>query len=103
MVIGSKRSGASRMATIRGALRLVRCQMLAAAIVMCAACQSLGGTSTNRLDRTVITRDEMLKGNFVSLYDAVAALRSVWLRPRGPDSFTNPSIVWVYIDGARIG
>jgi hypothetical protein len=51
----------------------------------------------------VITRDEMLKSNYVNVYDAVAALHSAWLKPRGPDSFTNPSIVWVYIDGHRIG
>ena len=73
------------------------------ALVMCAACQSLGGNSSRRLDRTVLTRDEMLKSNYVTVYDAVAALRSIWLRPRGVDSFTNPSIVWVYIDGARVG
>jgi hypothetical protein len=51
----------------------------------------------------VITRDEMLKGNYVTVYDAVAARRSMWLQPRGPDSFVLPSIVWVYIDGARAG
>jgi hypothetical protein len=55
------------------------------------------------LDRAVITRDEMLKGDFVTVYDAVAARRSMWLQPRGPDSFVLPSVVWVYIDGARVG
>jgi hypothetical protein len=49
----------------------------------------------------VITRDEMLKGNYMSLYDAVAALRSQWLQPRSADSFT--SVVWVYVDGTRVG
>jgi hypothetical protein len=51
----------------------------------------------------VITRDEMLKGNYATVYDAVAARHSMWLQPRGPDSFVLPSIVWVYIDGARAG
>lgn len=60
-------------------------------------------SSSNRLDRTVITREQMLNGNYASIYDAVAAMRSMWLRPRGVDSFTNPSIVWVYVDGARVG
>ena len=78
--------------------------VLVGALAVCAAaCQSLSRTPTRRLDRTVITRDEMLRGNFTSLYDAVAALRSNWLQARGPDSFTNPSIVWVYVDGARVG
>lgn len=73
------------------------------ATVLCAACLSHTGTTTNRLDRTVITRDQMVEANFSTVYDAVAALRSLWLRPRGPDSFNTPSIVWVYIDGARAG
>lgn len=77
--------------------------MLVGALVIGTACHQRGATATRRLDRSVITREEMLKGNYVTLYDAVAALRSVWLRPRGVDSFTNPSIVWVYIDGARVG
>jgi hypothetical protein len=72
--------------------------------MLCAACLSHPGqTTTNRLDRTVITRDQMLQANYVSVYDAVAALRSLWLQPRGPDSFVAPSIVWVYVDGARVG
>ena len=45
----------------------------------------------------------MLQANYSSVYDAVAALRSLWLQPRGPDSFVAPSIVWVYVDGARVG
>ena len=60
-------------------------------------------TTKGRLDRTVITRDQMLQSNYSSVYDAVAALRSLWLQPRGPDSFVSPSVVWVYIDGARVG
>jgi hypothetical protein len=75
---------------------------LVIALLVCTACASTGNSS-RRLDRSVITRDEMLKANYVSVYDAVAAMRSAWLRPRGVDSFQNPSIVWVYIDGARVG
>jgi hypothetical protein len=72
-------------------------------VVLCSACGSSRARPERRLDRTVITRDEMLKGNYVTVYDAVAARRSMWLRPRAPDSFALPSIVWVYIDGARAG
>jgi hypothetical protein len=86
-------------------IRRAYLQMIVGALVICAGCASAGGggSETRRLDRSVITRDEMLKANFVNLYDAVSALRSAWLRARGPDSFQNPSIVWVYIDGARVG
>jgi hypothetical protein len=84
--------------------RRVTLQMLVGALVLCAGCASGGRKGeSRRLDRSVITREEMLKANYVNLYDAVAALRSAWLRARGPDSFQNPSIVWVYIDGSRVG
>src|SRR5262245_54123765 len=68
-----------------------------------AACAARHERPTRRLDRMVITREEMLKANYTNAYDAVAALRSMWLRPRGPDSFTLSSIVWVYVDGVRVG
>jgi hypothetical protein len=68
-----------------------------------AGCGAPRAQQTRRLDRAVITREQMELGKFATVYDAVAALRSVWLRPRGSDSFVNPSIVWVYIDGARVG
>jgi hypothetical protein len=45
----------------------------------------------------------MLAGNYLTVYDAVIALRSNWVRPRGPDSFTTPSQVIVYLDGIRLG
>lgn len=74
------------------------------ASLLCAACLSRASQTTSaRLDRSVITRDQMLQANYASVYDAVTALRSLWLQPRGPDSFVAPSIVWVYIDGSRVG
>ena len=62
-----------------------------------------GRSKTRRLDRTVITREQMVLGHYATVYDAVAAMRSTWLRPRGVDSFLSPSIIWVYVDGARVG
>ena len=90
--------------------------ILVGALAMSAACHPATGTPASatpasatpasatpprRLDRTVITRDEMLRGNFVTLYDAVAALRSNWLQPHSAESVTN--IVWVYVDGSKVG
>jgi len=74
-----------------------------ACLALAPSCKSAPTRETRRVDRTVITRDQMLDGSYVTVYDAVAALRSNWLRPRGPDSFVLPSIVWVYIDGSRAG
>ncbi|HYD51547.1 MAG TPA: hypothetical protein VEA99_02925 [Gemmatimonadaceae bacterium] len=59
--------------------------------------------ATRRLDRTVITREQMLAGNYTTVLDAVEALHAPWLRPRGPDSYTRQSQVWVYVDGIRAG
>jgi hypothetical protein len=82
----------------------IRWRAVLAACVLSASCVSRASQTTNRrLDRTVITRDQMLQANYSSVYDAVAALRSLWLQPRGPDSFVAPSVVWVYVDGARVG
>lgn len=67
------------------------------------ACRSPQPRQSRRLDRSVLTREQMLDGKYVTVYDAVAALRSNWLRPRGPDSFVLPTVVWVYIDGTRAG
>ncbi len=79
-------------------------------IALCLACGTRGSqgetdgkSAGQRLDRTVITRAQMLDGRYVSVHDAVSALRSTWLRPRGPDSFVRSSTVWVYVDGARLG
>ena len=74
-----------------------------AAVALGPACRTGQPREGRRLDRSVITREQMLAGTYVTAYDAVAALRSSWLRPRGPDSFVLPSVVWVYIDGVRAG
>lgn len=55
------------------------------------------------LDAEQLTRAEMLQEHFTNVYDAVVALRSAWLTVRGTDSFTQPSQVWVYFDGTRLG
>lgn len=72
-------------------------------IALGAGCKSTYSRSTKRLDRSVITREQMLDGRYVTVFDAVSALRSSWLHARGPDSFVQPSEVWVYIDGQRAG
>ena len=60
------------------------------------------GTKTST-DRSVIARDEMDRGHYATVYDAVSALRRNWLQPRGADSFNNPSQVKVYLDNIMLG
>jgi hypothetical protein len=50
-----------------------------------------------------LTREQMIEGHFIYVYDAVAALRSAWLNVRGTDSFGQPSQVLVYFDDVRLG
>ena len=76
---------------------------MVSAVAWGVACAANQPRPERRLDRAVITREQMLSGNFTTAYDAVSALHSIWLRPRGVDSFIVPSIVWVYVDGIRVG
>ena len=75
----------------------------AAATLACASTASRDDGQTPRTDRSVLTQAQILERRYTNLYDAVAALRSQWLRPRGMDSFTSPSQVWVYFDDTRLG
>ena len=54
-------------------------------------------------DAERLTQEEMIREHFTNVYDAVASLRSAWLTVRGTDSFAQPSQIWVYFDGTRLG
>jgi len=54
-------------------------------------------------DRNLLTQAELLKHDFSTVYEAIEALRSHWLRERGPDSFSAPGHVQVYLDDSRLG
>jgi hypothetical protein len=56
-----------------------------------------------RRDPRELTYAQMREGNYVTVFDAVEALKSNWLRERGPSSFINPSRVLVYLDDSRLG
>lgn len=71
-------------------------------ILLCAAC---GPTTEGRPrgDRNLLTQEELVARGYHNVYDAVEALRNNWLRPRGSDSFNQPSEVQVYLDSNRLG
>lgn len=56
-----------------------------------------------RRDPRELTYAQMQEGNYVTVFDAVEALKSNWLRARGPSSFVNPARVLVYLDNSRFG
>lgn len=73
-------------------------------LVLHGACASSGQTRKSpRTDRSVIVQDELLAHHFVSAFEAVQALRSNWLQPKGTDSFVSPTPIWVYLDDNRLG
>jgi hypothetical protein len=85
--------------------------MALASVAVLAACAGSGSRAAangsaetaERKDPNVITAAEMIASNFNTAFDAVQALHPNWLRPRGQDSFGNPSQVLVYIDNMRLG
>jgi hypothetical protein len=74
-----------------------------ALLALSAACASGGPHDQRRVDRNVLTREQMLEHRFTTAFDAVSSLRSNWLITKGTDSFQNPSAVWVYVDSNKLG
>jgi len=56
-----------------------------------------------RFDASLITREQIVQGQFTNAYDAVKMLRGSWLNTVRPESFRYPSVIQVYLDGVRIG
>lgn len=70
--------------------------------VGCAPRQPSGDTAP-RSDRNVLTTDQLRGQPYQNAYEAIQALRSTWLKPRGSDSFNSPSVVVVYLDNVKLG
>jgi hypothetical protein len=56
-----------------------------------------------RFDASLITREQILEGQFTNAYDAVKTLRGSWLNTVRPESFRYPAVIQVYLDGVRLG
>ncbi|MDP1892499.1 MAG: hypothetical protein Q8K55_16560 [Gemmatimonadaceae bacterium] len=84
-----------RSTTIRFAVMLT---------ALTAACSSNPAPSNRpRFDAALITREQILEGQFTNAYDAVKILRGSWLNTVRPESFRYPAAVQVYLDGVRVG
>jgi len=69
-----------------------------------AACSSNPApTDRPRFDASLITREQILQGQFTNAYDAVKTLRGSWLNTVRPESFRYPAVIQVYLDGVRLG
>jgi len=76
---------------------------LLASLALSVACATGTTTRGRSRDRNVLSEQELRENNFLTAYDAVAALRGNWLRERGADSFSAQTYVQVYIDSNRLG
>jgi len=81
---------------------LVRRLALAALVSFSAACASHGASSP-RPNRDVLTQQEMLAGHFITVGDAVSALRSNWLNVHPNTLTTTQEDVVIYYDSNRLG
>lgn len=77
--------------------------LMVAMLLATDACNRRAGDVNPRVDRSVITRAQLLEHRFTTVLDAVQALRSNCLNTRGTDSFTSPGEVQVYIDNVHLG
>ena len=74
------------------------------AFVSIGGCAVRGGSRAGEVaDHSLLTKEQIAANHFTTAYDAVESLRSNWLRTRGPDSFSQPSEVLVYLDNTRLG
>ena len=68
------------------------------------ACTHGSAHSGERADANLITRAEMERGKYASLYEVVQALRGRWLRTRGPTTLLgSPIEIQVMVDDMHLG
>jgi hypothetical protein len=80
--------------------------LLALSAVVSACARNARPNDATRSDSgsNVITRAEMERGRYASLYEVVQALRGRWLQARGPNTLLGrPAEVQVLVDDMRMG
>ena len=85
---------------MRRSLRWFGTLVLASLITACAST----GAGGPRVDRNLLTREQIQETNRQNAFEVVESLRSIWLRNRVPSSLTSADAqVQVYIDDNRLG
>ena len=73
-------------------------------LLACLGCASGGSRARSFGSRAdLIGPEELAKAEWANVYDLVSSLRPRWLQSRGPDSFSNPSVVQVIVDDMKVG
>lgn len=77
--------------------------LLASSFALLVACASTQAPAGPRVERDVLTAEQLSTSSYATAFDALEALRINWLKPRGTDSFRSPSTVVVYLDNVKLG
>ena len=80
----------------------MRPHILLSILLLTGACASGQSATGQRVDRNVITREQIQQNGYRNAYDAVEALRAPWLVTR-PDGLAIQREVLVYLDNSRMG
>jgi hypothetical protein len=74
-------------------------------LALAGGCAAHEGARMPRTDLSVLTAEELQAGQYASLYEAIAALRSNWVRERPPSSFhgMTPEPLSVFVGDVRAG
>jgi len=83
--------------------RLLLAALLLAAAPVGTACTGAGAPPGPRVDRTRLTRAELDRFEYANAYDAVFALRRIWLNERPQDRYNSTTPLFVYLDEMRMG
>jgi hypothetical protein len=67
------------------------------------ACAAKKSPDTGFRDRSLITAEQLDATAYPSAYEAVQAIHGNWMRTRGVNSPTTPGMVWVLLNGVRLG
>jgi hypothetical protein len=82
--------------------RFKRQLLFVAVVTAVTGCGVRQGTASTRVDRSVITFEQLQEGGYRNALEAVEALRRTWLIER-PDGLTTQREVQVYLDNSRLG
>jgi len=80
-------------------------RVLVAVLIIGAGCSAAAQNAPTRGDRNVLTHDQMVATNSVSIFDALEKLRPEWMTSRGPTSVTDatPTMPSVFMNGQLLG
>lgn len=81
---------------------LVRLSLITLISLTSLSCGARQGATGQRVDRDLITQDQIRQNGYLTAYEAVEALRAQWLVNR-PDGLTLEREKIVYLDERRLG